>query len=700
MRLLKGCFNPSAQLNNLVLITRLSLSIFILLLASGCSWLDGKDKSEPPAVIAEIAPQAQFSVAVQSGKAPLVVVFTDTSQAGSSSITSWQWDFGDGGTSALQNPQYTFEIHGTYTVTLTVSSADGTDTSSLAEAVVVAPADTTTKITVVGVRGFPITDVTASSSTFEIIDQNNNELDQFEIILTSNSESGVIRISKEGYIDGLLHLQNSELDQTKVLTLLDRLPPIKVDALMGGEYIGIDGATVVLPEEAFVNANGESVTGTIDLYITPVDISDELKIKAFPGSFYGMPDESTIPAGEDLQQQLFSFGVAAFSFYQNDEKLQLKDGLNAELKLPIYASKDIYDEDLVIGGVIPMWILDEETGVWVQEGQGTIIANPLVASGFSLKSSTTHFTWFNTDIWAYSPSGAGGSGSSVGPGSCRLTITIIGAVEDEYLSFSLTNGFVSTARSTLTQNILWDSFPIETSIPVGALISAVVTQGEKTKQQNLLCFEANASVEIILEEAAPEFVTWNLEALPVFNRETPNDPYTIISNDIIIGGHFINTSQVEVESSLVVNSPFSLLNRRYKRGVVFLETDPSPTIIRAVLSNDFGQDERVTPIEYIAEHSPLLAYFYVVPSLDGVGLEYRWSVEGADSADVYYLGEDPTSIGAIAFRIVDIDADFIVNGQLSGLDGFVRIDFNNQYGQTVKIGRLADLLCSGEACPQ
>ena len=388
MRLLKGCFNPSAQLNNLVLITRLSLSIFILLLASGCSWLDGKDKSEPPAVIAEIAPQAQFSVAVQSGKAPLVVVFTDTSQAGSSSITSWQWDFGDGGTSALQNPQYTFEIHGTYTVTLTVSSADGTDTSSLAEAVVVAPADTTTKITVVGVRGFPITDVTASSSTFEIIDQNNNELDQFEIILTSNSESGVIRISKEGYIDGLLHLQNSELDQTKVLTLLDRLPPIKVDALMGGEYIGIDGATVVLPEEAFVNANGESVTGTIDLYITPVDISDELKIKAFPGSFYGMPDESTIPAGEDLQQQLFSFGVAAFSFYQNDEKLQLKDGLNAELKLPIYASKDIYDEDLVIGGVIPMWILDEETGVWVQEGQGTIIANPLVASGFSLKSST------------------------------------------------------------------------------------------------------------------------------------------------------------------------------------------------------------------------------------------------------------------------------------------------------------------------
>ena len=40
-------------------------------------------------------------------------------------ITSWNWDFGDGGTSTLQHPEHLFESPGVYSVTLTVS--DGTD---------------------------------------------------------------------------------------------------------------------------------------------------------------------------------------------------------------------------------------------------------------------------------------------------------------------------------------------------------------------------------------------------------------------------------------------------------------------------------------------------------------------------------------------------------------------------------------------
>jgi len=36
--------------------------------------------------------------------------------------TSWSWDFGDGGTSSAQNPQYTYTAAGTYTVSLTVSN--------------------------------------------------------------------------------------------------------------------------------------------------------------------------------------------------------------------------------------------------------------------------------------------------------------------------------------------------------------------------------------------------------------------------------------------------------------------------------------------------------------------------------------------------------------------------------------------------
>ncbi|MBL7745641.1 MAG: PKD domain-containing protein [Chitinophagaceae bacterium] len=51
--------------------------------------------------------------------------FTDQSTAAGSSISQWQWSFGDAATSAVQNPSHTYTAAGTYTVTLSVTSAIG-----------------------------------------------------------------------------------------------------------------------------------------------------------------------------------------------------------------------------------------------------------------------------------------------------------------------------------------------------------------------------------------------------------------------------------------------------------------------------------------------------------------------------------------------------------------------------------------------
>jgi len=63
-----------------------------------------------------------FTYSPNSPTAGTVVQFTDTSAG---SPTSWQWNFGDGGTSTAQNPGHAFQAVASYTVTLTVANASG-----------------------------------------------------------------------------------------------------------------------------------------------------------------------------------------------------------------------------------------------------------------------------------------------------------------------------------------------------------------------------------------------------------------------------------------------------------------------------------------------------------------------------------------------------------------------------------------------
>ena len=70
-------------------------------------------------------PVANFSSNVTSGNSPLNVTFFDQS---SGSPTTWNWSFGDKGTSNLQNPTHKYPTAGNYTINLTVSNAAGSNT--------------------------------------------------------------------------------------------------------------------------------------------------------------------------------------------------------------------------------------------------------------------------------------------------------------------------------------------------------------------------------------------------------------------------------------------------------------------------------------------------------------------------------------------------------------------------------------------
>ena len=84
----------------------------------------------------KVTPASGFTVAdADNLTAKIPVQFTNTSLG----ATSYSWNFGNNATSTEENPSYTFPSEGTYTVTLTATSAAGSNTSTKEVIIAMAP---------------------------------------------------------------------------------------------------------------------------------------------------------------------------------------------------------------------------------------------------------------------------------------------------------------------------------------------------------------------------------------------------------------------------------------------------------------------------------------------------------------------------------------------------------------------------------
>jgi len=115
---------------------------------------------DTPVTVTETITTETTSIAVQNtisagftgtpvtGASPLEVSFTDTSTG---SPSSWNWDFGDGSQSTLENPSHIYSVPDSYTVSLTVTGSGGTNVKSLTDYITVkdesTPVTTQTSVT-------------------------------------------------------------------------------------------------------------------------------------------------------------------------------------------------------------------------------------------------------------------------------------------------------------------------------------------------------------------------------------------------------------------------------------------------------------------------------------------------------------------------------------------------------------------------
>lgn len=126
--------------------------------------------SEDHPVVSPDPPIADFEADQTTINEGESVQFTDLS---GNVPTSWSWEFGDGGSSDVQNPSHTYTSEGSYTVTLTVSNSEGEDTETKTDYITVNP-----------VTNPPVADFTADQTTIT-----NGESVNFSDMSTNNPDS-------------------------------------------------------------------------------------------------------------------------------------------------------------------------------------------------------------------------------------------------------------------------------------------------------------------------------------------------------------------------------------------------------------------------------------------------------------------------------------------------------------------------------
>ena len=140
-----------------------------------------------------LPPTASFTVATSG----LTATFTDTSTDADGSVVAWSWNFGDGVTSAAQNPSHTYAASGTYTVKLTVTDNGGATGSSSQDVSVTSGSSGGFSLTASGykVKGVQYADLAWSGATSTQVDVYRNGT---RIVTTANDGAYTDNINKKG----------------------------------------------------------------------------------------------------------------------------------------------------------------------------------------------------------------------------------------------------------------------------------------------------------------------------------------------------------------------------------------------------------------------------------------------------------------------------------------------------------------------
>lgn len=380
-----------------MILARILPIAIVLALLAGCDGGPPTTSAPPPPPpsppVGNRAPIAQFAApaAVVAGQ-PLAFDGSASVDPDGDAI-SLHWDFGDGLRGGGGRLAHVFESAGSYPVTLTAIDPAGS-IGSLSQTITVAaapaPARTQTvsgRVTAldggslagVSVRAFAATGVTDSEGRLSLD--------------LGIGAPQTLRFSRSGYVDQIqtLNFPESGGGDASFTVAMRASEPAQTlpDAAAGGTLSGRDGARITLPAGALVTAAGTPVSGPVQIAMTPIDITQP-NAGGFPGQFAGVDADA-------VTQMIVSYGTTDFVLSQDGQRLQLAPGRPAEILLPLYATQVLGGAAIALGERMPLWSLSETSGLWVQEGEGEVVAAAAAPTGLALRATVSHFSPWNAD---------------------------------------------------------------------------------------------------------------------------------------------------------------------------------------------------------------------------------------------------------------------------------------------------------------
>lgn len=280
------------------------------------------------------APTAAFT-AVESAPLNTPVIFDASASTSADGDLQYFWDFGGGRHGGGKVIARMFATPAATNVTLTVIDAGGRSATQSKAITIAAAATPPAMVTAQGavetvdgvaLQGVSVTPFGSNTSG------STDALGKVNVSIAIGAPLSV-KLSKDGYADQFVSVtlpEDAGSDAYFEAVMRPRDAALTLaDAAAGGSLNGRDGATITLPASALVDASGASVTGPVQIAMTPVNVTEP-----GAGGFDGItPTGATTP--------IVSFGTTEDVLTANGNPRQLASGKTAVIDMPLYATQNV-----------------------------------------------------------------------------------------------------------------------------------------------------------------------------------------------------------------------------------------------------------------------------------------------------------------------------------------------------------------------